>query len=75
MILIFRVKIKPAMNIKPRLTHSLPVQRSAQGANPEYGPYREGYASAGRREISIYILQCGRSKFKNPVQVFDPDGN
>jgi hypothetical protein len=63
------------MNIKPRLTHSLPIQRSAQGTPPEYGPYREGYASAGRRDIYKHIFESGRDKFINPVKVNDPDGS
>jgi hypothetical protein len=63
------------MSIKPEPTHSLPIQLSEQGANPDNRPSRKGYASAGRGKICLHIFESGGVEFNNPVQVSDPDGS
>jgi hypothetical protein len=73
MFLIFRSKIEPVLNNKPQITLSLTTRQPEHGADLEYKQYWIGYASAGMKEICTYILQSGGCKFKNTVEVIDPD--
>jgi hypothetical protein len=75
MIFNFQIKNKPALKNKPKIMLSNITRQTVQGPDLEYLHQKEGHLRAGVRKICTHILQSGGFKFKNPVQVIDPDGS
>jgi integrase/recombinase XerD len=69
MIFIFRIKIKPALKNKPKITLSIPNQYFEQGAGMRDVQSWFVWSSSKTTEIYTHVSQKDLSKFKNPVDV------